>query len=134
MRTTKDGRKYMADPKANEIRYFRRQVRELVGARYPGLTRLEPILTRGLPVAVRVLFRMPLLKSSPAPETIDPATGAYPLQWFTVSPDIDKMARAVLDALTEANVWDDDKQACWLQAQAIRHPKVGAVIEWRSLA
>lgn len=129
LRTAKNGKTYMAEPKANELRAFRRQVLELVQARYPGLSGLEPIHTQHEPVAVRIVFRMPLRKSDPPPE-LDP----YPLVWFTVAPDIDKMTRAVFDALTDAHVWHDDAQVCDVRAIAIRHPTVGATIEWRSLA
>ena len=31
-------------------------------------------------------------------------------------PDIDKLIRAILDGLTDAQVWHDDGQVVWLQA------------------
>jgi crossover junction endodeoxyribonuclease RusA len=134
LRTAKNGRQYMAEPKANEIRAFRRQVAELVKAKYPGLSRLEPILTDHVPVAIRIVFRMPLRKSDPPPERFLPMMANVPTVWFTVAPDVDKLTRAVFDALTEAHVWYDDAQVCDVRAIAIRHPMVGATIEWRSLA
>lgn len=134
LRTAKNGKTYMAEPKANELRAFRRQVLELVQAKYPGLSGLEPIHTEHEPVALRVLLRMPLRKSDPAPEVRDIVTGDYPLIWFTVAPDCDKQLRAVLDALKPAHVYHDDAQVCDVRAIAIRHPTVGATIEWRSLA
>lgn len=124
---------FMSETNSNDLKPFVRQVRELVGAKYPGLTRLEPIIPRGIPVALRIVFRMPLLKSNPPPETIDPRTGQYPLIWHAVAKDADKMVRAIGDALTEANVWADDGQCCYQHVVKIRHPKVGALIEWRSL-
>lgn len=48
------------------------------------------------PVAVHVLFRMPRPKSRPTDT------------WHATRPDADKLARAVLDALTTAKVWQDD--------------------------
>lgn len=35
---------------------------------------------------------------------------------LTAKPDIDKLARAVLDALVDAGVLEDDSQVCWLHA------------------
>ena len=133
LRKAKNGSTYMAEPKANEIRAFRRQVLGQVRGRYPGLSRLEPIFTAHVPVAVRLVFRMPLRKSDPDP-MLATFRGEYPLIYFTVAPDLDKLTRAVFDALTGANVWADDAQVVDLRAVAIRHPMVGCSIEWRSLA
>lgn len=49
------------------------------------------------PVAVRLVFAMP-----------KPARPKWP--WPAVKPDIDKLERAVLDAMTDAGVWGDDAQ------------------------
>lgn len=118
----------MAENGANEIRAFRRQVAELVRAKYPGLTTLEPIFPKGTPVGVRVFLRMPLLKSQ-IPNWKD----TNPVLWHSVAKDADKMFRAIGDALTEAKVWADDGQCAYQQVLKIRHRDVGAVIEWREL-
>lgn len=34
----------------------------------------------------------------------------------SVRPDLDKLCRAVLDALTDAGIWHDDSQVCSLSA------------------
>ncbi len=49
------------------------------------------------PVAVRLIFAMP-----------KPARPKWP--WPAVKPDVDKLERAVLDAMTDAGVWKDDAQ------------------------
>jgi Holliday junction resolvase RusA-like endonuclease len=134
LRKNKQGQTYMAEPKANELRAFRAQVLELVKARYPGLSRLEPIFPKDIPVAIRIVFRMPVRKSDPDSWRYQSVGADYPLIWFTVAPDKDKLTRAVFDALTAANVWADDAQACDLRAIAVRHPNEGSTIEWRSLA
>ena len=36
--------------------------------------------------------------------------------WVTKAPDIDKLVRAVLDASTDAGIWDDDSQAVYVIA------------------
>jgi Holliday junction resolvase RusA-like endonuclease len=37
--------------------------------------------------------------------------------WHTQTPDVDKLARAVLDALTAARVWKDDRYCAYLSAE-----------------
>lgn len=126
---TKDGRTYMREQGGNEIKAFRRQVRDLMQARYPGLSKLEPIFPKGCPVAIRVTLKMPLLKDQEANWR-----GEGQLIWHCVAKDADKMFRAVGDALTEAHLWADDGQACDVRIIKVRHPMVGCSIEWRSLA
>ena len=72
------------------------RVRKLLGDRPP---------ERG-PVAVRLVFAVP--KPARVP---DERAG-----WPITKPDDDKLARAVLDALTAAGVWKDDAQVCDLRA------------------
>lgn len=55
------------------------------------------------PVAVRVVFAMP-----------KPARPKW--LWPAVKPDVDKLERAVLDAMTDAGVWADDAQVVDLHA------------------
>jgi Holliday junction resolvase RusA-like endonuclease len=38
-------------------------------------------------------------------------------EWVQQSPDIDKLTRAVLDATTDAGLWNDDAQAVFITAQ-----------------
>lgn len=52
------------------------------------------------PLAVRLVLAMP--RPSSAPKTRR--------TWPAVKPDVDKLARALLDALTDAGVWKDDAQ------------------------
>lgn len=44
------------------------------------------------------------------------------------APDLDKLVRAVLDALTDARVWKDDGQVVWVQANKVFGPLPGARI------
>lgn len=48
------------------------------------------------PVEVHIAFRLPRPKSRPDGD------------WHGTRPDVDKLTRAVLDALTTARVWEDD--------------------------
>lgn len=86
------------------------------------------------PVSVRVAFTVPL------PRSISPARRLWPALAGGVG-DIDKLARSVLDSLTEAGVWHDDGQVVELAAS--KHyphspgvdvlPSPGAVIRiWRT--
>ena len=62
--------------------------------------------SRDVPVSVRITFLMP------RPKTVK-------RHMPTVPPDIDKLCRAVLDALTDAGVWVDDSQVVDLGATKI---------------
>lgn len=72
------------------------------------------------PVEVTVKFYLPRGKT---------VKREYP----TVPPDVDKLARAALDSLTDAKAWGDDSQVCKLVAYKVyaddREP--GAYIEVR---
>lgn len=59
-----------------------------------------------VPVSVRITFFMP------RPKTVK-------RHMPTVPPDIDKLCRAILDALTDAGVWVDDSQVVDLGATKI---------------
>lgn len=43
--------------------------------------------------------------------------------WKSAKPDIDKLIRAVLDALTAAGIWRDDGQVCRIAAEKYHHEK-----------
>lgn len=86
------------------------------------------------PVTVKIAFTVPL------PRSINPARRPWPALAGGVG-DIDKLARSVLDSLTEAGVWHDDGQVVELTAS--KHyphspgvdvlPSPGAVIRvWRT--
>lgn len=54
----------------------------------------------------------------------------------SVKPDIDKLARAVLDSMTNAGVWNDDSQVVELSCSKLyadEHTKPGAMIHVRTL-
>lgn len=61
---------------------------------------------KDVPVSVRITFLMP------RPKTVK-------RHMPTVPPDIDKLCRAVLDALTDVGVWVDDSQVVDLVATKI---------------
>jgi crossover junction endodeoxyribonuclease RusA len=63
-----------------------------------------PAFPAGQPVCVQIEFYLPRPKSTPAKIR-------YPVK----RPDADKLARAVLDAMTDAGAWADDSQVTWLQ-------------------
>ena len=54
-----------------------------------------------------VPVRVDLLFTVPAPKNLPVHTVVYP----TKIPDLDKLVRAVYDAITKAGVWHDDSQA-----------------------
>jgi Holliday junction resolvase RusA-like endonuclease len=46
-----------------------------------------------------------------------------------VRPDLDKLVRAILDALSEAGIWRDDAQVVETRARKLYHARPGALIE-----
>ncbi len=64
-------------------------------------------------VVVEIDFRLPRPKGHYGRRgNVLPSAPAYP----TGRPDVDKLCRAILDALTEARVWHDDAQVVALSA------------------
>lgn len=61
---------------------------------------------RDVPLQVSLEFRLPLPTSAPKLRRI----------WATKRPDLDKLARATLDALQQAGLYGDDAQVVWLCA------------------
>lgn len=45
-----------------------------------------------------------------------------------VKPDVDKLLRAVLDALTDAHVWGDDSQVVKAAAEKVYAPSAGVLV------
>lgn len=73
------------------------------------------------PVSVEIRFVMPELKRP---------VRALP----HIAPDVDKLARAVLDSITQARVIGDDGQVCRLEATKVYGTPPGARIIVRSMS
>lgn len=69
-----------------------------------GAMRANDWYTLDAPVEVHIGFALARPKSRPHDD------------WHAVRPDIDKLCRAVLDALTTAKVWEDDSRVADLKA------------------
>ena len=75
------------------------------------------------PVAVTLTFHMPMPKSRPA------RVRAAGTAWSSVRPDIDKLARSTLDALTASGIIDDDARVARLHATKLESTTFsGAII------
>lgn len=74
--------------------------------RATGDTALFPLLG---PLAIELCFTMPKPKSAPKSRVTYPIT----------RPDVDKLARACLDAITYARTWNDDSQVVALHAYKV---------------
>jgi Holliday junction resolvase RusA-like endonuclease len=69
----------------------------------------------GGPVAVGITFRLPRPKGHVGARGLLPSAPTHP----TGRPDVDKLCRAVLDALTEAGVVTDDAMVVRLAAKKV---------------
>jgi Holliday junction resolvase RusA-like endonuclease len=65
-----------------------------------------------------------------APQRLGPTMRRAPgVYWHASSPDLDKAVRAVCDALTMAEVWEDDRQVASLSATAVYAGSLGYLQE-----
>ena len=90
----RNGRAVITSDTRRDLRSWRRRVAVAARATSGGTT-----IDKDTPVTVRLVFRMPKPKTMPKGR-IAP----------TVTPDLDKLLRAVLDSLTIAEVYADDCQ------------------------
>jgi len=103
--TTKDGRAFMRESNASKLTVWRRAVRELARQNRVSWIRQSPLV-------VELKFVLPATK--------DCRSG-----WAPVVPDIDKLTRGVLDALTQGKVLVDDAQVVMLLVAKVRGDNVG---------
>ena len=75
------------------------------------------------PLSVTIAFHMPMPKSRPA------KIRKLQTVWSSVRPDIDKLARSTLDALTASGIIDDDARVARLRADKLESTTFsGAII------
>lgn len=100
------------------------------------------LFDRGRPVALRVRFVFPLRVEDQAAirrwekradqldwrHTCEP--GCVHAPWHTVTPDKDKLTRALFDVLKLARVWHDDAQCCRFEVIAYRTANPCTIVEW----
>lgn len=67
------------------------------------------------PVSCELVFRLRRPAAHSGTKGLFPSSPVHPI----VKPDIDKLARAVLDALTQSGVWRDDSQAVEVTARKV---------------
>jgi Holliday junction resolvase RusA-like endonuclease len=71
------------------------------------------------PVGLEIVFYFPELKTS--------------RYWKTTAPDLDKLVRAIGDALTKAGVFKDDARIVRLETDKVHGPVTGATIRVRTI-
>lgn len=123
---SRSGRAIMVES-AKGLKPWRANVHTVIRAaigRHPAPPAGWPLLG---PLAVDLCFTMPRPKSAPKTRRT----------WPVVKPDVDKVARAVLDSGTTAGLWGDDSQVVDLHAwkvypletpRALRAPGLHAVV------
>jgi crossover junction endodeoxyribonuclease RusA len=103
----------MRDDNAERLRPWREAVKQAALDALAGAYRLEG------PVAVDVLFTFNPPKSAPKSRPCWPITRS--------SGDVDKLQRAIFDALTDAGVWRDDSQVVDVRARKVHVGDDGAL-------
>jgi Holliday junction resolvase RusA-like endonuclease len=101
------------DDNAERLRPWREAVKQAALDALAGRDRLEG------PVSVDVLFTFDPPKSAPKSRRCWPITRS--------SGDLDKLQRAVFDALTDAGVWRDDSQVIDVRARKVHVGDDGAL-------
>lgn len=104
------GRAVLADVNSKALKAWRKDVAAAAAGAYAGRATLDE------PVAVRVRFVFE------RPKTVK-------REHMAVAPDVDKLARAVLDSLTSAAVYRDDSRVVHLDVTKSYGWPAGAVVE-----
>jgi Holliday junction resolvase RusA-like endonuclease len=105
---TKDGRPYIRDKNPAALRAWRKAIASAASFEFVGRDVLDG------PVVVHVEFRFVRGKT---------VTREFP----SVTPDIDKLARALLDGVGDAkSVWVDDSRVVTLRAHKVYADRAGA--------
>lgn len=81
---------------------------------------LQPITT---PIKLRIDFFFQRPKSHFGSRKGEPYLKDFAPMWHTKKPDVDNLAKAVMDALTQLQVWVDDQQVC--QTEIIKRYATG---------
>lgn len=108
----KNGRAVLVDDNKPELKKWRAAVEKSARGAMVAFDVAGPVLG---PVAVALVFTLE------RPKTVKRALPH-------VAPDLDKLQRSVLDALTTAGVWKDDGQVTTISARKIYGPKPGALV------
>lgn len=77
------------------------------------------------PMAVDCAFHLPRPNTHHLQRTGGRVLKSTAPWWPAVKPDLDKLVRALLDALTQAGIWGDDSQVVHLTAQKHYHDGAG---------
>lgn len=134
----------VVDDNKPELRAWRVQAAEAIRTAHPGLTAAAPIFPVHEPVALSLQCVFPLRVTDQATirrlDREDQAAGTLTahrcvigcrhLPWHTVTPDKDKITRAVFDALKLGHVWHDDAQCCRFEVIAYRDVTPRVVVRW----
>lgn len=103
------GRPVLADANSAKLKPWRKTVSQLAELEWSGRQKLEG------PVAVLIEFRLE------RPKTVR-------REFPSVKPDVDKLQRSILDALTSAGVWGDDSQVVHLTGSKVYAVTAGAFV------
>lgn len=107
------GRPHMIDNNDRKLRPWRDNLRAAATDAIGG--RARPLYERGVAVELGATFTFPRPASHFGTGRNAGVLKPNAPDFLTTIPDVDKLLRA-LDALTDAGVWDDDRQVCFVTA------------------
>lgn len=108
------GKIHMVESSAKTLDPWRTDIRASLERHAAGI-RFE----QDTPVTVGLVFVMRRLAAMPKTQR------GRPTPAHTKKPDLDKLVRAVFDAITSSGVWHDDSQACKFNALEKRYAEIG---------
>ena len=127
-RTTAQGKRAVNLP-GKGIRFFKTRQQSAAETTYAALVYPHrPSEPMQGPIGIRIRFVMPWRKSEPK------RNRAHGWRWHTTRPDVDNMAKALIDVMGQCGFWGDDSQLASICLEKHWGDKIGVEVVCQNLA